>query len=440
MKLKNILLPFAGILLLTACEKDHRNDNLVDPRVYIVNNGAQTATYYDVEETLDYNIYAYSSGYFGQASEVKIVLDPDAIEAFNAANGSSYSLLGEDCYQIIKNSGTITAEGRRATFSVRLNCPKIMKLPQMNDYVIPFRLTAAGTEVNEELNTILVNPRMQQTEVLVRNAGLVESDLSAADANTLEFVTYTEFNNKWDTESTYDHGDDVLAEYNAANGTQYIPLPADSYTFTEGQLTAGHNEAVSTIKIDKSKLSTDRYYTLAVKLTGNDKFKVNTDNLTLFHIALLPQTDKRSGWSLVLCSSYQNGGEPARMIDDDLSTRWENRYNSNGVGDQGKLPVNTSWDLGDTYYWCGVTIGRRSDKYVTDLKAGYIELSDDGENWTKVQDFDFGDASNTSTSLSIAQEQWTYKGRYIRLNVTQSNRGTNVSITEFKPILAKIPE
>lgn len=440
MKLKNILLPFAGILLLTACEKDHRNDNLVDPRVYIVNNGAQTATYYDVEETLDYNIYAYSSGYFGQASEVKIVLDPDAIEAFNAANGSSYSLLGEDCYQIIKSSGSITAEGRRATLSVRLDCQKIMQLPQMNDYVIPFRLTAAGTEVNEELNTILVNPRMQETEVLVRNAGLVESDLSAADANTLEFVTYTEFNNKWDTESTYDHGNDVLAEYNAANGTQYIPLPADSYTFTEGQLTAGHNEAVSTIKIDKSKLSTDRYYTLAVKLTGNDKFKVNTDNLTLFHIALLPQTDKRSGWSLVLCSSYQNGGEPARMIDDDLSTRWENRYNSNGVGDQGKLPVNTSWDLGDTYYWCGVTIGRRSDKYVTDLKAGYIELSDDGENWTKVQDFDFGDASNTSTSLSIAQEQWTYKGRYIRLNVTQSNRGTNVSITEFKPILAKIPE
>ena len=102
-----------------------------------------------------------------------------------------------------------------------------MKLPQMNDYVIPFRLTAAGTEVNEELNTILVNPRMQQTEVLVRNAGLVESDLSAADANTLEFVTYTEFNNKWDTESTYDHGGDVLAEYNAANApcTASQPTP-----------------------------------------------------------------------------------------------------------------------------------------------------------------------------------------------------------------------
>ena len=95
MKLKNILIPFAGVLLLTACEKDHRNDNLTDPRVYIVNNGVQNAIYYDVEETIDYNIYAYSSGYFGQPSEVKVVPDPDAVDALNAANASSYTLLGE---------------------------------------------------------------------------------------------------------------------------------------------------------------------------------------------------------------------------------------------------------------------------------------------------------------------------------------------------------
>lgn len=438
MKLKNILIPFAGALLLSACEKDHRNDNQVDPRVYIVNNGVQNATYYDVEETLDYNIYAYSSGFFSQPSEVKVVLDPDAVEAFNAANGSSYTLLDEKYYQILINSGSITTEGRRATFAIRLNCKGIMTLPYMNDYVLPLRLVATGTEVNEKLSTILINPRMQETEVLTENAGVVESDLSAASANTLEFVTYTEFENKWNTLNTYAYGDDVLAEYNAAHGTQYIPLPADSYTFTAAHLTAGLSRAVSTVTIDKSKLSTDRYYTLAVKLTGNDKFKVNEKNTVLFHISLLPQTDMRKEWTLILCSSYQNGGEPGRMVDNDLATRWENRYNGSGVGDEKKLPVNTSWDMGATYYWCGATIGRRTDKYVTDLKAGYIELSEDGENWTKVQDFDFGDASNTSTSLTIMQEHWTNKGRYIRLNVTESNRGTTVSITEFQPIMVKI--
>ena len=172
MKLKNILIPFAGVLLLTACEKDHRNDNLTDPRVYIVNNGVQNAIYYDVEETIDYNIYAYSSGYFGQPSEVKVVPDPDAVEALNAANGSSYTLLGEEYYQIVKDTGSITAEGRRATLTVRLDCKGIMALPYMNDYVLPLRLTASGTEVNEKLNTILINPRMQETEVLAENAGV----------------------------------------------------------------------------------------------------------------------------------------------------------------------------------------------------------------------------------------------------------------------------
>lgn len=440
MKLKHILFPFAGVLLVTACEKDHRDDNMPDPRIYIVNNGVQTATYYDVEETLDYKIYAYSSGLSGQASDVKLHLAPDAVEAYNAVHGSSYALLGEEYYDIVAGSGSITAEGRRATMSVRLKCPMIMQLPYMQDYIIPLRLTSAGAEVNQELNTILINPRMQETEVLAGNAGIVESDLSGADADKLEFTAYTEFDNKWDSETEYEYGDAVLAAYNAENGTQYLPLPASAYTFTPGNLKAGQNKAVSTIGIDKSGLAPDQYYTLAVKLKSNSKFKIGEKNTVLYHISLLPTADKRKDWKLVLCSSYQNGGGPEQMIDDDLATRWENRYNSNGVGDQGKLPVSTTWDMGGNYYWCGVTIGRRTDRYVTDLRAGYIELSDDGENWTKVQDFDFGSTSNTSTSLALAHEQWTYKGRYIRLVVTTSNRSTNVSITEFRPTLAQIPE
>ena len=156
------------------------------------------------------------------------------------------------------------AEARRATLTVRLDCKGIMALPYMNDYVLPLRLTATGTEVNEKLNTILINPRMQETEVLAENAGVVEIDLSATDANTLEFTAYTEFNNKWDSEMEYEHGDAVLAAYNAEHGTQYIPLPESAYTFTGADLKAGSNKAVSPIDIDKSNLTADRYYTLAV--------------------------------------------------------------------------------------------------------------------------------------------------------------------------------
>ena len=440
MKLKNILIPFAGALLLSACEKDHRNDNLTDPRVYIVNNGVQNATYYDVEETLDYNIYAYSSGYYGQPSEVRVSLDADAVEAYNAVHGSSYTLLGEEYYQIVKDSGSISAEGRRTTLTVRLNCKGIMTLPYMNDYVLPLRLVATGTEVNEELNTILINPRMQETEVLAENAGLVESDLSAADANTLEFVAFTEFDNKWDSETEYEYGEAALAAYNAEHGTQYIPLPDNAYTFTAANLKAGSNRAVSVIKVDKSKLSATGYYTLLVKLKSNSKFKIGEKNTVLFHISLLPIYDSRNKWKLVSCSSYYTGRGPELMIDGDLVTRWESRYNNTGQGDINPDEAVTIWDMGKTYYWCGVTIVRRSDSYVTDLRAGYIELSDDGENWTKAQDFDFGDKTNTSTTGTYAAEQWTVSGRYVRLAVNASNRNKLYSVSEFIPVLAEKPE
>lgn len=232
----------------------------------------------------------------------------------------------------------------------------------------------------------------------------------------------------------------MLAEYNAANGTQYIPLPADSYTFTEGQLTAGHNEAVSTIKVDKSKLSTDRYYTLAVKLKSNSKFKIGEKNTVLFHISLLPIADNRKEWKLILCSSYYTGRGPELMIDGDLVTRWESRYNNTGQGDINPDEAATVWDMGKTYYWCGMTLVRRSDSYVTDLRAGYVELSDDGENWTKAQDFDFGDKSNTSTTGTYSTEQWTVSGRYIRLAVNASNRNKLYSVSEFIPVLAEKTE
>lgn len=235
----------------------------------------------------------------------------------------------------------------------------------------------------------------------------------------------------------YEHGDAVLAAYNAEHGTQYIPLPESAYTFTAADLKAGSNKAVSTIDIDKSNLTADRYYTLAVRLKSNSKFKIGEKNTVLYHISLLPIYDSRSKWNLVSCSSYYTGRGPELMIDGDLVTRWESRYNNTGEGDINPNEASTVWDMGKTYYWCGMTLVRRSDSYVTDLRAGYIELSDDGKNWTKAQDFDFGDKTNTSTTGTYAVEQWTVSGRYVRLAVNASNRNKLYSVSEFVPVLAE---
>ena len=80
--------------------------------------------------------------------------------------------------------------------------------------------------MNEELGSILINPEMAETQVLVRNAGVVECDLGSSQ--TLDFTAYVEFDNKWETTTEYVYGDEVLDAYNAEHGTNYLPTPSPS--------------------------------------------------------------------------------------------------------------------------------------------------------------------------------------------------------------------
>ncbi len=196
----------------------------------------------------------------------------------------------------------------------------------------------------------------------------------------------------------------MLDAYNAEHGTNYLPIPTDAVTFTPAQLEVGKREAVSHFEIDKSKLTPDRFYTLAVQLKSNSEFKIGADNTVLYHIALNPLFTDRSKWILVACSSWYTGRGPELTIDGDVSTKFENRYNDIGQGDIETLPVTIDWDLGKTCYYAGMKLTRRNDSYVTDLKAGWIEMSDDGKTWMPLQSFDF-EGSKTVVG-DFRSEQW----------------------------------
>ena len=433
MKLKQLIIPVVGALLLGGCEADHRNDNLLDSVVYLLNNDLQTAVFYDVEQTSDYIVRAFSSGYTVTPSEVGIELANDAMTAYNEANGTAYEALDPTCYRLVNTSGSIDADHPSTTFTVRLNCTELMQLGDLTNYVIPLRVRSSDSAVNEELGTILINPMMLETEVLAKDAGVVECDLGSS--STIDFTAYVDFDNKWETTTEYAYGDEVLAAYNAAHGTQYLPIPTAAVSFTPAQLEAGKREAVSRFEIDKSQLTPDRFYTLAVQLKSNSEFKIGADNTVLYHIALNPVFNDRSKWVLMACSSWYTGRGPELTIDGNVSTKFENRYNNIGEGDIETLPVTIDWDLGKTCHYAGMKLTRRNDSYVTDLKAGWIELSDDGQTWMPVQSFDF-EGSKTVVG-DFRSEQWFGAGRYLRLKMTESGRPGRklVSVCEFEPVL-----
>lgn len=93
MKLKQFIIPVAGALLLGGCEADHRNDNLLDSVVYLLESDLQKALFYDIEETTDYSFRAFSSGYTVTPSELGIELSDDVLTAYNEANGTAYTAL-----------------------------------------------------------------------------------------------------------------------------------------------------------------------------------------------------------------------------------------------------------------------------------------------------------------------------------------------------------
>mgnify|MGYP001532883102 CR=1 FL=1 len=402
MKLKQFIIPVAGALLLGGCEADHRNDNLPDSVVYLLESDLQKALFYDIEETIDYSFRAFSSGYTVTPSELGIELSDDVLTAYNEANGTAYTALDPACYRLVNSTGSVDADHPSTTFTV-------------------------------QLGSILINPEMAETQVLVRNAGVVECDLGSSQ--TLDFTAYVEFDNKWETTTEYVYGDEVLDAYNAEHGTNYLPIPTDAVTFTPAQLEVGKREAVSHFEIDKSKLTPDRFYTLAVQLKSNSEFKIGADNTVLYHIALNPLFTDRSKWILVACSSWYTGRGPELTIDGDVSTKFENRYNDIGQGDIETLPVTIDWDLGKTCYYAGMKLTRRNDSYVTDLKAGWIEMSDDGKTWMPLQSFDF-EGSKTVVG-DFRSEQWFGAGRYLRLKMTESGRPGRklVSVCEFEPVL-----
>lgn len=433
MKLKHILIFSVG-LLLGSCEADHRNDNLSESVVYLLNSNLQTADMYDVEETSDYIIRAFGSGFEVTPSTLRIINDPEVLSDYNQDNGTSYAELGADYYQMLSASASITADNPHAEFIVRLNVDKLKGLGDLSNYVIPLRLLSTQSPVNQELGTILVNPRMLETQVLVKNGGsVIECDLSQTTG--FDLTTYVDFDNRWETQTEYAYGADILEAYNQAHGTSYLPLPEEALTFTPAQLEIGNKEAVSRIEIDRSKLTPDSFYTLAVQVTDNSMFKISEENTVLYHISLYPIFDDRSKWTLIACSSWYTGRGPELTTDGDVSTKFENRYNTIGEGDIETLPVTIDWNLGRECYYAGMRLTRRNDSYVTDLKAGWIEMSDDGKTWIPVQSFDFG--SSKTVIGDFRTEEWLGAGRYLRLKMTESGRRGRklVSVCEFEPVL-----
>lgn len=476
MKIKYIAFAVILLTVLVGCAEDHRNDNLYDSAVYFVNNATagvkNTETMYDVQESLDYPVYVYCSGYYGGTTDVSMAVDESFITLYNETNSTELLALPSDCYELTTTRATI--KDRKATMSVKFNVSALKALSNEDDfsdlenYVVPLVLTSNGDiPVSEREDNMLgyelVHPVLERASV----AFSVTEDVTVSGLTytmTMKTLFDNSFNVAWNvefesasfeaqnaTEST-SRGNSIEAKY------AMKALPLDAITNADVKsLAAGENQVEYTITmpegtpygkyylhvtvngatldgqsipIESGDVDADIVFEYMPSVTmGN----VSTSGSVLSsYMTLIPQSDMT-----FKAESYQSGNPPANAIDGDVSNMWENRWGSNGVGVY-TIPIIGIIDLGSQQTVNVIEVWRRSGSYVTDLRTFEVyaaEMTDysDVENMTYsgltyLGNVDFGSDTDVA-KLTMLDEATT---RYLVLKFTASNRnGSCISIADM---------
>lgn len=458
---KNLFI--TGLLLVTgliiiSCD-DGKDDNLPLAKVYIVNSGEVRVTLYDTGVNTTYTLGLYRSGMGGDATGASVkVLTQTELEQYNADNGTAYDLLPDTYYKVLNNDVTFEAGDAHVNGSIEIDLsPTPMKVfleenPDGN-YVIPIRLVNAGVEIHAAKAISLLKPEVIMPRLSLGIKGLTEYSYAAGQAvESLDMELPVELsveNLGWDITCEVQTGQQLVDEYNAANGTCFSMAPADAYTLTPGCELSGNMQSASLrLQVDGTKFSPGNYL-IPVKLTSVSRFEIDPDaNLYAVAISVEAPTLDRTTLTVIRWTNLhasESTGNVGAMIDGDPATYWHSRYGSDSGDNIRQWPMHLIIDMKDEYFVTQVDLtNRRSGSgpnshsgspskgniYITSndvptlIPGNYSAINNDLDkvNWIKIGEF--------NTSVVTGKTTYEFKtlktkGRYLRITLVSKPNGSN---------------
>ncbi|KAA6349790.1 hypothetical protein EZS27_002788 [termite gut metagenome] len=140
----------------------------------------------------------------------------------------------------------------------------------------------------------------------------------------------------------------------------------------------------------------------------------------------------RSTWG-VSCSSEKesDGGGKMMILNDSYTTYWHSMWTPNSP-----LPHWLLIDMKEQKEINKIFVARRQNGSVvtTDTKIIIVSFSTDGTIFTQLRTLDYGDTSNNSLTTGLSRELVfpTQTARYIKLDITESNRAPYANISVLK--------
>jgi Domain of unknown function (DUF1735)./F5/8 type C domain. len=244
-----------------------------------------------------------------------------------------------------------------------------------------------------------------------------------------------------DIDVTFSVNNALIDSFNTANGTNYLPLPDNSYelshltaTIPAGGLSTGPLKiAVKTNGPDAMPILRDFLLPISITKAGAN---VNEELRTVFFVvraqpelADYPPYD-RSTMTIIDFSSEEangegpNNGHAIHAFDNNPNSFWHSQWQGASPGPPHHLTV----DMGETKTVHGVGLLARQSGHNGKPREVLIQVSEDNVTWTDAGSF---------TAANTTSQQWTFlpafvDARYVRLVIESSYGANYVHLAEFQ--------
>ncbi|MDR2692127.1 MAG: DUF1735 domain-containing protein, partial [Dysgonamonadaceae bacterium] len=401
MKVKTLLL--TGCLsLLGACnESEYDLENLVPEEyhkiLYVNNSGKQEVTLFDIEDDYTCTLSVVKSGSEPDqtaTASIRILTQQEVDDKYSAPENVNYKIISENSYSLEATQVNFSVEDRYKTVVISLK-PQQVKASLETDpeasWILPLLVVSETDSINAEKNEMF----LQIKDVVMPTIGFVDVAVNLTDYNYGVVSTITEnipitldIDNKWDLEWDIEVDNDYIATYNAANNSQFKPLPEGTYTLPETMnLGSGVTTTQLTATIAGNELDLGNYM-LPVRIKNPSLFAVSSTNgVYPLAIRILAQEIDRTEWAAEASTTDSDGNVAANLLDGNVDTQWQSAWS--GGGASVALPHVLTFDTKGEYTFTHFALCQRNvGTDWMDTRSGEFYVSSDGETWEKVGTFE----------------------------------------------------
>lgn len=175
-KISYILISGCITLSIIGCDETFDTSNTSEGILSLSENGLTILQSYNVGEKYNADLWIQHGGLELNNSTVTFTVDKSLLDSLNTADGTSYQILPEDCYQMTNTTVNVSAGDRLTKGTIVYDPTKIHALCGYDNvqYILPLKASTTGEKLNPDRSTLLLGFKVSEPIVTIINDGIQE--------------------------------------------------------------------------------------------------------------------------------------------------------------------------------------------------------------------------------------------------------------------------